>query len=147
MSFLSDQLVGQVIMQSKDITEALQSIDTSTKEVTFSFLNNTVKKKSSKSNNDYSFNNKKRTIPINNGAAGGDNYRGGGSGLQSSSRGGSSSIIFSTADDDSDDESDQDQRRVRNEEHIQMMRIKSQSDSGSTEVSNSQSIPTIDKYL
>lgn len=136
MTFLSDEVVGSVIMQSKDLMEAIQSIDTSTKQVTFSFLNNLVKQKRA---NNSSFNEITRRNPIN--GAGENANRGADGGVvHSSTRGGYSSIVFSTVDDDDDSDGGQDgvHGRVKNGEYtenIQMLRIKSQGDSGSSEVS------------
>lgn len=111
MEFLNDHILGQVIMASKDITEALQSIDTSAKEVTFSFnvssRDQTKHKKAEMSQE----------------------------GQRMPSRG-ASSIIWSTAEEEDEGEEERSTRRgdVSSKEPIQRMRIRSEGISGSTEV-------------
>jgi hypothetical protein len=117
MEFMNEHVLGQVIMASKDLTEALQSIDNSTKEVTFSFLHSTRQ----------AIKQRQRHSIAPSQDPGGRQMRG------------ASSIILSTAEEDEEDDerySHQDRNGVDGNDTIQMMRIRAEGVSGSTEVSS-----------
>lgn len=126
MEFMNEQVLGQVIMASKDITEALQSIDNSTKEITFSFLNSTrqpIKQQQSRQ--------RQSIAPSQDGGGthGGRQIRG------------ASSISLSTAEEEEEEEDDDRHsthglNRADGNERIQMMRIRAEGISGSTEVNS-----------
>ncbi|UZJ52688.1 hypothetical protein CBS101457_002008 [Exobasidium rhododendri] len=121
MPFRSDNVIDQVIMASKDLTDALQSIDATSKEVTFSFSN--TSKAASKQAGSTAFHN---------------------SILMQQSRA-ASSIIMSTAGSRSEgggggggggeeEEEEGGDGNTRELGTVQMMMIKSEGDNGSTEL-------------
>jgi hypothetical protein len=111
MVFHSDRVVGQIIMASKDLIDALQSIDSSSKEVTISFVDSAkVISRHQRRNSE---------------------------GLLNQTSRGASSIILSTADAAADSEDDELQRAREDSEGetVQMLKLISEGDTGSTEVS------------
>lgn len=115
MPFQSDDVIGQVIMASKDLTEALQSIDTSTQEVSISFMDAYDRR-----SNGLDKRGNRRAGSLSNSA------------YDQQANRGSSSVIFSNNEQDDEDD---DEMQSRRQETIQMMQIKAEGDTGSIEVS------------
>lgn len=124
MPFLSDRVVGQVIMASKDLTEVLQSIDTSSKHVSISFQVASQQSSARLPSKGEKGQSGEDTItsladPVS---------------VSDSTHAGSASMILATAESD-DDEEVAPPRISQAAASVPMMMIQSEGDSGSTQVS------------
>ena len=123
MPFLSDRVVGQVIMASKDLTEVLQSIDTSSKHVSISFQVASQLSSARLPSKGEKGQSGEDTItsladPVS---------------VSDSTHAGAASMILATAE--SEDEEVAPPRISRAAASVPMMMIQSEGDSGSTQVS------------